>query len=335
MPPKIERVPLHELQPGQLADFFVVLSERAKKATREGKPFYSLKFRDRHRTVSVPVWENSPLFEMCDQEWNAGQHFKVRAVYQEHDRYGPQLDIQNIRLANSEDWMDGYDPEAFVVSTRFDVESLFSELMGFAQGLADKPLRQLVVNLLSEHEEAIKQHPAASRNHHNYRGGYLEHTVSVVRTGEYLANKYRDYYPELKPPLNKDLIIAGCILHDIGKLHELAWVNEDPVYTVAGNLIGHILIGRNMVRDAAKLVPDLNPELLLYLEHIITSHQGLPEWGSPKSPMFPEALLVHFADDIDAKMNMFVSIIESSAGDGPFTDQANIFRRKLLKGRQV
>lgn len=335
MAQKIQRRELHELKPGEQADFFALLSERSKKATKEGKPYYSVKFRDLARTVSAPVWDNSPLFEYCDKEWQVGQHFKIRAVYQEHSKFGPQIEVQNIRLATPEDWVDGYDPDAFTARTRFDVDDLFGELIGHAQSLQDAPLRKLVVELLEEHEGQIREHPAASRNHHSYRGGYLEHTVSVVRTGIYFADKYREYYPDLQPPLNKDLVVAGCILHDIGKIVELEVGPGDVTYTVPGNLIGHILIGRDMVRDAAKRIPDLNPELLLYLEHIITSHQGLPEWGSPKEPMFPEALLVHFADDVDAKMNMFVSILQSHEGEGPFTDSGNIFRRKLLKGRAV
>lgn len=335
MATKIERLSLSEMKPGQLGDFFAVLSERTKRVTKEGKPFYGLKFRDLTRTVSVPVWDNSPLFDPCDKEWEAGQHFKIRAVYQEHPKFGPQIDVHAIRPATSEDWVDGYDPDAFTPRTRFDVDDLYGELVRHAQAIGDKPLRQLVVGLIEDHEAPIREHPAASRNHHSYRGGYLEHTLSVVRTGIYLADKYREYYPDLKPPLNKDLIVAGCILHDIGKLVELEPRPGDVIYTVPGNLIGHILIGRDMVRDAARKVPDLDQELVLLLEHIIVSHQGTPEWGSPKEPMFPEALLVHFADDIDAKMNMFVSILGSSEGEEPFTDQANIFRRKLLKGRAV
>lgn len=332
---KIERVALCEMRPGQVGDFFAVLCERSRKSTKEGKPFYALKFRDLHRTVSAPVWDNSPLFEPCDKEWQAGHHFKIRAIYNEHPKFGPQIEVQNIRLATSEDWVDGYDPDGFTLRTRFDVDDLFGELIGHAQSLSDAPLRQLVVGLLEDHEDQIREHPAASRNHHSYRGGYLEHTLSVVRTGIYLADKYRDYYPDLKPSLNKDLIVAGCILHDIGKLVELEIGPAEVIYTVPGNLIGHILIGRDMVREAARKIPDFNPELLLCLEHIILAHQGTPEWGSPKEPMFPEALLVHFADDIDAKMNMFVHILQSSEGEGPFTDSMNIFRRKLLKGRSV
>ncbi|QDU62903.1 3'-5' exoribonuclease YhaM [Planctomycetes bacterium Pan216] len=331
----VEKVILGEMRPGQQGDFFVLLVEKTRRTTRDGKPFYSLRFRDQTRSVSVPVWENSPLFEPCEGEWESGQHFKIRGVYSEHERYGSQIDIQNIRPAVPEDAADGYDPDAFVHSTRFNVDELFDQMIADAESIGDEPLRQLVLGLLKRHEEELKSCPAASRNHHAYRGGLIEHTVSVVATGRYLAEKYQAYYPDLEPPLNADLIIAGCLLHDIGKLRELSWGTETAAYTIEGNLIGHILIGRDMIREAAAEIPELNPELLQYLEHIILSHQGTPEWGSPREPMMPEALLVHFADDVDAKMNIFVGILDAADGSTEFTDGSNVLRRKLIKARKV
>ena len=332
---QIERAALHDLRPGQLADFFAVLCERTRKSTRDGKPYYALRFRDRERTVSAPVWDNSPLFEACENQFQTGQHFKIRAIYQEHERYGPQIEIQNIRPATSEDWMDGYNPDDLVVSTRFDVEELFAELWAAAQSITDAPLRQLVVTLLEENKEQFMEYPAASKNHHAFRGGLLEHTVSVTRTGIYLADKYLQYYSDLQPPINKDLVIAGCILHDIGKLRELECGVEEIRYTVPGQLIGHILIGRDMVRSAAAEIKELAPELALYLEHIVLAHQGQPEWGSPKEPMLPEALLVHHADDIDAKMSIITGALRAAGSEGAFTDRNNVLRRKFLKERTV
>ena len=335
MSTSMETKPLRELHPGEQADFFALLAERERRATRDGKPFYMLRFRDRQRSASVPVWADSPLFGPCEEQWQAGQHFKLRAKYDEHAQYGPQVEILKIRPVIEEDRSDGYDPDQFQRRTRFDVDAMFAELCQGADSIEDAPLRRLVNRLLTDNADAVRSHPAASHNHHAYQGGFLEHTVSVLRTGLYLADKYREYYPDLDPPLNRDLIIAGCILHDIGKIHELAPESDGASYTVAGELIGHILIGRDMAREAAREIDGLNPELLLYLEHIITAHQGLPEWGSPRSPMMPEALLVHHADDIDAKMNIFVGILESSESEGAFSDSKNILRRKLLRQRNL
>jgi 3'-5' exoribonuclease len=330
---KIERLPLHQMRPGQTADFFAVLYERTRRTTRDGKPYYSLRFRDRHRQVTAPIWSDSPLFELCELDWQLGQHFKIRAAYQEHPQYGPQIEIQNIRAAAPEDWVDGYDPAAFESASRFDADALYQELVAAAGSITNPPLQELVIRLLRDHREPLCRFPAARKNHHAYRVGLLEHTVSVLRTGIYLADKYREYYPDLRPALNKDLIIAGCILHDIGKLSELDYGPLVTTHTVPGELIGHILIGRDMVREAAKGIVDLDPELLLLLEHIIISHQGLPEWGSPKEPMIPEALLVHHADDIDAKMNILFQALTAPDGDEPFTDASNAMRRRFLKKR--
>lgn len=331
---KPEPVQLSELRTGQTADFFALLSEKTKRNTRDGKPFYSLKFRDRSRVASAPIWENSPFFSACE-EWSVGEAFKIRASYQEHRQYGPQIDLQNIRPATDDDREDGFNPDAFIQRTRFDVEELFAEITVFAEKIADDGLRKLVVHLLRSNEAAIKEHPAACRNHHAYRGGYLEHTVSVTKTGLYLADKYLEYYPDLDPPLNRDLIIAGCILHDIGKVHELALGADAAEYTVPGLLVGHIIIGRDMIRAAAEEVGGVDDELLLYLEHIVLAHQGIPEWGSPKEPMIPEAFLVHHADDIDAKMNMFVDSLAKHEGDDAFTPRHPALARRILGKRNV
>lgn len=335
MPGKIERFLLHEMRHGQSGDFFAVLCERTLKTTRDGKPFYSLKFRDRRRTVTAPLWDNSPLFDACDKEWQVGQHFKIRAAYVEHQKYGPQLEIQNVRHAVEEDWVDGYDPDSFVLASRFDADEMFAELLAGARTIDDEPLRRLVAGLLEKHADNIRRIPAACKHHHSYQAGYLEHTLSVLRTGVYLVEKYRKYYPDLTPPLNRDLVIAGCILHDIGKLEELDCGLEETTFTIPGQLLGHILIGRDLVRDAAQEIAELNADLLLYLEHIIVAHQGTPEWGSPKVPMLPEALIVHYADDLDAKMNMFVAALAAPQGDGPFTEHSAALRRRLLRERTV
>jgi 3'-5' exoribonuclease len=330
----VERTELSKLKPGQTGDFFALLCEKTKRSTKDGKPYFAMKFRDRLRTVSAPVWENAPYFGQCEG-WSVGMMFKIRGSYQEHKQFGPQVEISNIRPATPEDESEGFDPDSFVARTKFDVDELWQDLMDYVESLEDVGLRELVRHILCSHEAIIRLQPAASRNHHAYRGGYLEHTVSVVRTGIYLAEKYREYYSELSPAINRDLVVAGCILHDIGKMKELALGADQADYTVEGMLIGHIVIGRDMVREAAREVGNVDAELLLYLEHIILSHQGTPEWGSPKVPMMPEAFLVHHADDIDAKMNMFVDSLSRHEGEEVFTNWNPALARRILAKREV
>jgi 3'-5' exoribonuclease len=191
-------------------------------------------------------------------------------------------------------------------------------------------LATLTVELLESHREVLLTLPAARRNHHAMIGGWLEHVHSVVRNAVFLADKYSRDYPELDPPLSRDLVVAGAILHDIGKVQEMKLTPSGGEYTASGELIGHILLGRDLVRQAAASHP-LSPETLLRLEHIIVSHQRLAEWGSPKPPMTPEAILVHFADDVDAKFQTALCALSEKA-EGEFTSSRNALGYKIFRG---
>jgi 3'-5' exoribonuclease len=208
---------------------------------------------------------------------------------------------------------------------------MYSQLLALArEEIADPALSALVIHLFTEHRETILCLPAARRNHHALLGGFLEHVLSVTRNALFLADKYGRDYPELRPPLDRDLVIAGAMLHDIGKAAELTVTPAGAEYSPAGELIGHILLGRDMLREAAQQFP-LRAESLLRLEHIIVSHQRLAEWGSPKPPMTPEALLVHFADDVDAKFQTALMAL-ADPGDGPFTTSKNPLQYKIFRG---
>ena len=326
-------VPLCELQPGQTGDCFVILASKDRAVTKDGKPYYRITFRDPGRSATAMVWSDSVWFGECEKNWQTGQFYKLRGRYFEN-HYGPQIDIDKIRDVEDADKLAGFEPDGFYASTRYDVDTMFAELRGIAaEQIDDLPLGQLVVALLDEHAEAIRRIPAASRNHHAFTGGFLEHVLSVTRTAVYLADKYCEAYPHLQPPLSKSLVVAGAILHDIGKVVELDYRPEGTTYTAAGRLIGHILLGRDLVREKATSFPDLDAETLLRLEHIVASHQALPEWGSPVAPHTPEALLVHYADDIDAKFEMMAAALqEAAATDDRFTSRQNPLRRRIFRG---
>jgi 3'-5' exoribonuclease len=324
---------LVDLKPGQQADCFVLLSGKDRATTRDGKPYYRATFRDAGRSATAMVWADSPWFEACDATWKVGTCYKVRCRLVESS-YGPQLELERIRLAEEADRGDGFDESSLVKSTRFDIEAMYAELRGIALERIDcEPLRRLVVGILEEHCDAIKRGSAARKNHHAYAGGFLEHVLSVTRNAVFLADKYAADYPNMQPPLSKSLVVAGAILHDIGKLIELEGPLEGMRRTAAGELIGHIVLGRDLVRDRAQTVEGLDRETLLRLEHIILAHQNLPEWGSPVEPRTPEALLVYFADDVDAKFHMLASALESGASaDEEFTSRDNPMRRAVFRG---
>jgi 3'-5' exoribonuclease len=322
---------LSELTAGQEADFFALLSKKEEMATRDGKPYWRVTFRDAGRQVNFPVWDNSPWAVECRDRWTPGAFYKLRALYRETS-YGPQLEIRRIREVADSDAADGFDPAMCLPQSRFEPRAMYEELLALArEKIPAGPLRELVESLLSTHEAALLRLPAARRNHHAYAGGWLEHTLSVTRTAAFLAEKYAALYPELQPPLDQGMVVAGAILHDIGKLRELDPQPELATYTAEGELVGHILLGRDMVREAAGAAA-LPADTRLRLEHLILSHQRLPEWGSPKPPMTPEALLVHFADDTDAKFAIMAGILRDDATPGVCTSDKNLLRQKVYRG---
>jgi 3'-5' exoribonuclease len=191
--------------------------------------------------------------------------------------------------------------------------------------------------LLHDHATTLKLLPGSHRTYYPFAGGWLEHTLSVALNCVLLADRYLARFPDLKPPLNRDLVVAGAVLHDIGRVKELDAERPGllPRPGVDGELFGHLLLGRDMVRDAARAVPDLNAELVRLLEHLVYTHLRLPEWGSPKLPAIPEVLIVHHADDLDAKFEMYARCLTRDTADGPFTDPDPVLKRPLLKERNV
>ena len=327
---------LSELTTGQSGDFFVQLVEKHKNATRDGKPFFNCRFRDARRTVTLMVWADSSWYEACEKDWQVGHFYKVRGTFVENERYGPQIEVANIRAASKDDRADGFDPGELVERSRYDSEQMFAELHALAEeNIADEPLRKLVQTILDRHAEPIKQLPATQRNFYPFYGGLLEHLLSVTHICLNLVEMYAARYTELKPPLNRDLVVAGAILHDIGRVLELDGEPGTAQPTVPGRLLGHLFLGRDLVRDTAREQGDVNPELLQLLEHVIISHLNHPEWGSPRLPLIPESLIIHHADDLDAKLEMYARCLRKDTEAGAFTARDPVLGRQLYKGRSL
>lgn len=326
---------LAEMTDGRQADMFLLLTEKEELKTKTGKPYYRVGFRDGGHQVSFPIWSDSLWAAECRDRWTPGVFYKVRATYRDTD-FGPQLEIQKIRETVDSDAADGFDPTLCLPRSRFDPQVMFDELTALARReIKNAPLLKLVESLLQSNRGRLLVHPAARRNHHAYLGGLLEHTLSVARSCVFLADKYIEYYPAMEPPLDRDLVVAGGILHDVGKLREMEQRPDGAAHTAEGSLIGHMLLGRDMVREAAAALDGggaLDADALLRLEHLVVAHQGKLEWGSPKLPMTPEALLVHYADDIDAKYNMMVAVLRDDATPGPVTSKKNPLAQQVYRG---
>src|SRR5262249_44656368 len=234
------------------------------------------------------------------------------------------------------DGADGFDPLLFVEHSRYDAAVMLTELKTLATThIADEPLRRLVLTLLDRHAEALQRLPATRDRFYPFAGGLLEHTLSVTRSCVQLAERYAAHYTELRPPLNRDVVVAGAILHDVGRVVEFSDEVMTVQPTVPGRLFGHLFLGRDLVRDTARELGDVNPELLQLLEPVIAAHLNLPEWGSPRLPLIPEVLIVHHADDLDAKLEMYARCLSRDQAPGPFTDRDPVLNRQLFKGRNL
>jgi 3'-5' exoribonuclease len=186
-----------------------------------------------------------------------------------------------------------------------------SELDAVIRSVRDRPLAALLRRCLGAAGvlgKAYRVHPAAKRNHHAYVGGLMEHSLSVAAICDRLATHYARHGARI----DRDLLVAGALLHDLGKVRELAG-GYSIAYTDAGQLLGHILLGIGMVTREAESVPGLSGERLLLLQHLIASHQGKPEWDSPRVPQMVEALILHYADDLDAKLNPTLRMLDGVA----------------------
>jgi 3'-5' exoribonuclease len=326
---------LSELTAGQSGDFFVLLVEKVRGAKKDGKPYYTCRFRDGGRVATAMVWCDGPWFEACETEWQGGAFYKIRGAYDEHPTYGARIEILNIRTVTDEDKGQGFDPLDLVERTRYDVEAMYQELWNIAEtAIADVPLRRLVMTVLSANQQQLKQVPATTKHFHPFAGGLLEHILSVTGSCLHLVDKYASAYDQLDPPLNRDLVVAGAILHDIGRCVEFGEEIAAVRRTTAGHLLGHLVLGRDLVRDTARALGDVDPDLMHLLEHIIMAHPNRPEWGSPRLPLIPECLIVHYADDLDAKLEMYVRCLMKDKETGPVTARDPVFGLQLFKGRK-
>lgn len=337
---KIERPTISkfcELKPGEPAIFYVILAEKKKNSTREGKVYYSCKFRDSRRTGSVMIWADSVLLKDCEEKWAPGKFFKIQGVFHDHDRYGPQIEIDAIRAVEKSDEENGFDVREFIKKSRFDPSRMHAELIEVVSShVKDSALLELTLGLLQEHSGKLLNLPATERTFYPFAGGWLEHTLSVTKKVARLAMDYAEHHDVLIPPINVELVVAASALHEIGKVAELELpaMPTDPVLlTTDGRFYGHVLLARDMIRDAARKIENFDPLMLKLLEHIVLSHLTLPEWGSPRLPLIPEVLILHHADDLDAKMEMYVRCLSNDGSDGEFTDRDPVLGKRLFKAR--
>jgi 3'-5' exoribonuclease len=301
-----------------VVSFFAVTSKQLR-SRKDGGQYMALTLGDRTGQIESRMWDN---FADAAAGFEQGDVVKVRA---EVCRYNGrlQLNLEKLRLANA----DEFELTDFVPRTRKDVEELWSALVRSVDSFSDLSLQALVRSFLDDpvFAAAFREAPAARSLHHAWLGGLLEHVVSLLGICDLVAHHY--------PEINRDLLLTGAILHDIGKLEELRWGTSFD-YTLQGQLVGHITLGIAMIEKKLAALAGFPPELRMLVEHMVLSHHGKLEFGSPKLPMIPEAVLLNFLDDLDAKMHMMRSEFErheAQGGEaGEMTDWVRAMDRPLL-----
>jgi 3'-5' exoribonuclease len=234
-----------------------------------------------------------------------------------------QLIVENIRRVNAaQDRALGFREELCVPCAPRPLDEMWSELESLVASVSNPPLKELLSRMVSRHADRLRVWPAAQVVHHAYRGGYLEHTLKIAEVARALARAY---------DADADMAVAGAILHDIGKLQELTYDGATS-YSREGRLVGHIALGVVMVREAAAGVAGFPPELLTEIEHLIVSHHGSKDLGSPVEPMTIEAFILAMADDLDAKIHQVRQATAEDINDGEFTAYQPRLGRVLLKG---
>jgi 3'-5' exoribonuclease len=315
---------INQLQEGAPVQQFFLVRQAESRTDKTGKSYLSLVLGDKSGTIVARVWND--ILKKCPGPFVVGDFVGLKGQV---DSYKQELQI-NVKYLETEGSirarggdLSAFDPELLLKATPYDRQQLWQELRQLAEAHIQPPLSQLVLRLLDRYQELLMVCPAARLYHHPYLGGLLEHTWFVARH----AQASLAIYPELNP----SLVLAGAILHDLGKVKEIAGPTA-PELTVPGQLLGHIVLGWEMVREEARAMDFPDANLLIQLEHIILAHHGAVEFGSPILPKTREALLVYFLDDLDAKLKMMSSHLESDSGDGDFTSYHRVLGRGLYKG---
>ena len=308
---------ISELEANRVVTFTALVQSKEIRQKKSGDPYLSLLLGDRTGELDGKMWDN--VAEVMDT-FERDDFVKVKGLLQIfHNR--PQLTIHKMRrMTDSEvDFGD------FFPSSERNPDEMWGELRAIVAGIANPHLKALLDALLDDPEIArrFRIAPAAKQIHHAWLGGLIEHVLSLCALARQAAAHYRF--------IDRDLLLTGVILHDIGKIHELSY-ERGFAYTSEGQLLGHLMIALRMVNEKLRALPDFPAPLRCLVEHMIISHHGQLEFGSPKVPQFPEALLLHYLDDMDSKMECMRSLLAKDRHvDGCFTGYNAALDRTVLK----
>jgi 3'-5' exoribonuclease len=313
---------IRQFTDGDTLDEVFLVTDKQMRANRQGNPYLQIEMRDRSGSIVGRLWNAT---EKLFQSFDAGEFVQCKGKVQLY-----QGALQVILSQVSRVPFESLNPAEFLPQAEQDVAKLLEALRGKLRGLRNHHLKALAeVFLMDEHFlDTFSRAPAGVRQHHAYLGGLLEHVVNLLETAERVLPLY--------PDVDRDLVLMGLFLHDVGKVRELTY-DTAFAYTDEGQLLGHLVIGVEMLSEKLKIVSELTGEpfpreLALRLKHIIVSHHGTLEFGSPKLPMTPEAQFVHYLDNLDAKTHMFVRELKEDVSGAAWTAFNPSLQRKLFRG---
>ena len=287
-----KKVFIKDIKEDQLVEDLFLVKEANRAETRNGKPYLIVTVMDRTGELGGRLWENVDRFMPACK---VGNIVLLRGRAQSY-KGTLQLKIDTVN-AVEKDRDSGWQPGDFLPATVGDVPAMAREILAYARSVTEPHLNKLLLAIFGNQDffGAFQQAPAAKRMHHAYYGGLLEHTLAVTRLADSMAGLY--------PMIDRSLLIAGALLHDIGKTEEFSFDRYPFDYTDKGRLVGHLVLGAEMMLDCVKELDSFPPELATRLQHLILSHHGRYEFGSPCLPMTLEAFILNFIDDVDAKIN--------------------------------
>ena len=306
-----------DLQDGQaVTSLFLVGAKEIRTSQRSGKSWLELALRDRTGSIPAKMWDN---FEALAKTFDADDVVQIRGRVKLYNGQ-KEMTLEQIVPAAVRD----YDLSDFLAHTKHDIEKLFGDLSAAVAAVENPWIKRLLESVVTDPAivPKLQRAPAAMTMHHAFVGGLLEHTVSLIGLGRSVAAHY--------PELDADVLLAGIVLHDIGKIDELSYERATN-YTTAGRLLGHITIGTLLVREKIKAIPGFPEPLAILIEHLILSHHGTYEFGSPSLPQTREAIALHFLDDMDSKMAAMRTTLEGSSGNEVWTERNPALHRALLR----
>lgn len=308
---------IETLREGERVGEIYLCKSRQTALTKAGKPYETLILQDKTGMLDAKVWDPNSQgideFEALDYIDVVGDVTSFQGVL--------QLNVKRIRKVREGE----YDPKDYLPVSEKDIDQMYLELTGFIQEMKNPYLKKLCSGFFLEDpdfERRFKFHSAAKSVHHGFVGGLLEHTLSVTKLCE--------YYTSLYPLLQRDLLLSAAMFHDIGKLEELSVFPEND-YTDAGQLLGHIMIGAELIGARIRTIPGFPVKLANELKHCILSHHGELEYGSPKKPALAEAVALSFADNTDAKMQTMKEALAAGNGNAGWLGYNRLFESNIRK----